>query len=80
MNNLPKGQLPKLQQRDMQPDMSTQKLDQIDRAIIALTQQFPTTEYYNETLVISEEEAHEISQMIAEEQLGPSNLPPFTRP
>ena len=55
--------------------MSTQKLDQMDRAIIALTQQFPTTEYYHETLVISEEEAHEISQIIAAETPGPSNLP-----
>ena len=59
----------------MQPDLSIQKLDQMDRAIIALKQQFPTTEYYHETLVISEEEAHEISQIIAAEPPGPSNLP-----
>ena len=59
----------------MQQDMSTQKLNQMDRAIIAITQQFPTTEYYHETLVVSEEEAHKISQIIAAETPGPSNLP-----
>ena len=51
LNSPPAAKKP-LQQRDMQPDISTQKLDQMNRAIIALRQQFPNTDYYNETLVM----------------------------
>ena len=59
----------------MQQDMFTQKLNQMDRAIVAITQQFPNTEYYHETLVISEEEANKISQIIATENPEPRNMP-----
>ena len=72
--NLPPTTKKPLQQRDIQPDISTQKPDQINRAIIALTQQFPNTDYFNETLVITEEEANEISQLIATDQTGPSHF------
>ena len=72
--NLPPTAKKPLQQRDIQPFISTQKPDQINRAMIALTQQFPNTEYFNETLVITEEEANEISQLIATDQTGTSHF------
>ena len=46
----------------------------MDQAIAAITQQFPTTEYHHETLFISEDEAIEITDIIANENPGPRTI------
>ena len=70
---LPMAKKPQ-QPRESQQDMSTQKLNQMDQAIEAITQQFHTTEHHHETLFIIEDEAFKIKGIIANENPEPSTI------